>query len=131
MGVTVCLLMNGWTVLSDWLRTGSLIDILFLLVTNLGNLGVNRHSFGLQIDMSLRGEGSKLCMKGVLVVKNLPANAGDKGDAGSIPELGRSPGGEHGNPFLYSCLENPMDREAWWTLVHGVLESDTTEATKR
>ena len=48
----MCLLMNGWTVWSDWLRTGSLIDILFLLVTNLGNLGVNRHSLGLQIDES-------------------------------------------------------------------------------
>ena len=47
------------------------------------------------------------------VVKNLPANAGDLRDVGSIPELGRSPGGGHGNPLQYSCLENPMDREAW------------------
>ena len=48
----------------------------------------------------------------VLVVKNLPANAGDVKDAGSIPGLRRSPGGGHGNPFQYSCLENPMDRGA-------------------
>ena len=47
-----------------------------------------------------------------LVVKNLPANAGDAGDAGLIPELGRSPGGRHGNPLQCSCLENPMDRGA-------------------
>ena len=47
-----------------------------------------------------------------LVVKNPPANAGDRRDAGLIPELGRSPGGEHGNPLQYSCLENPMDRRA-------------------
>ena len=46
-------------------------------------------------------------------VKNLPASAGDTRDAGSIPGLGRSPGGGHGNPFQYSCLENPMDRGAW------------------
>ena len=46
----------------------------------------------------------------VLVVKNPPANAGDVRDVGSIPGLGRSLGGGHGNPFLYSCLENPMDR---------------------
>ena len=45
-----------------------------------------------------------------LVVKNLPANIGDVKDAGSIPGLGRSPGGENGNPVQYSCLENPMDR---------------------
>lgn len=51
MVVPVCLLMNEWTVWSDWLRTGSLIGILFLLVTNLGNLGVNTHSLGLHIDM--------------------------------------------------------------------------------
>ena len=51
------------------------------------------------------------------VVKNLPANAGD---AGSIPGLARSPGGGNGNPLQYSCLENPMDRGAWWATVHGV-----------
>ena len=56
----------------------------------------------------------------VLVVKNLPANAGDIIDMGSIPGSGRSPGGEHGNPFQCSCLENPMDRGAWWATVHRV-----------
>ena len=59
----------------------------------------------------------------VLVVKNLPANAGDIRDMGSIPGLGRSPGGRHGNPLQYSCLENPKDREAWWATVHGVTKS--------
>ena len=51
----------------------------------------------------------------VLVVKNLPANAGD---TSMIPGLGRSPGGGHGNPLQYSCLENPMDRGAWrlWSM---------------
>ena len=67
----------------------------------------------------------------VPVVKNPPANAGDTGDVGSIPGLGRSPGGGHGNPLQYSCLENPMDRRAWWAAVHGVAkELDMTEATK-
>ena len=47
------------------------------------------------------------------VVKNPPANAGDAGDMGSIPGLGRSPGEGNGNPLQYSCRENPMDREAW------------------
>ena len=58
-----------------------------------------------------------------LVVKNLPTNAGDLGDTGLIPGSGRSPGGGHGNPLHYSCLENPMDREAWWTTVHRVPKS--------
>ena len=49
----------------------------------------------------------------VLVVKNPPANAGAVRDVGSISGLGRSPRGEHGNSLQYSCLENPMDREAW------------------
>ena len=60
-----------------------------------------------------------------LVVKSLPASAGDIRHVGSIPELGRSPGGVHGNPLLYSCLENPMDRGAWWATVHGVTQSWT------
>ena len=60
-----------------------------------------------------------------LVVNNPPANAGDIWDMGSIPESGRSLGGGHGNPFQYSCLENPMDRGAWWATVHkGLKESD-------
>ena len=54
------------------------------------------------------------------VVQNLPANAGDAGDTGSISGLGRTPGGGNGNPLLYSCLENPMDRGAWWATVHVV-----------
>ena len=60
-----------------------------------------------------------------LVINNLPANAGDVRDVGSIPGLGRSPGGGHGNPFQYSGLENPMDRRAWWAAVHGVVKSQT------
>ena len=55
-----------------------------------------------------------------LVVKNLPASAGDIRDTSSTPGSGRSPGGGHGNPLQYSCLENPMDRGAWWATVHGV-----------
>ena len=62
------------------------------------------------------------------MVKNLPANAEDIRDVGLIPGLGRSPGGEHENPLQYSCLENPMDRGAWWAMVHRVSQSDMTEA---
>ena len=54
------------------------------------------------------------------VVKNLPANVGDKRDMGSLPGSGRSPGGGHSNPPRSSCLENPTDRGAWWATVHGV-----------
>ena len=59
------------------------------------------------------------------VVKNRLANAGDKRDSGSIPGSGRSPGGGNGNPLQHSCLENPMDRGAWWATVHGVAKSWT------
>ena len=57
-----------------------------------------------------------------LVVKNLPANGGD---TGSVSGWERSPGGGNGNPLQYSCLENPMDRESWWAIVHGVAKSRT------
>ena len=62
-----------------------------------------------------------------VVVKSPPANAGDRRDLGSIPGSGRSPGEGNGNPFQYSCLENPMDGEAWRATVHEVTESDMTE----
>ena len=63
----------------------------------------------------------------VLVVKNLSASAADVRNEGSIPWLGRSPREGNGNPLQYSCLENPMDREAWWATVHGVTkESEMT-----
>ena len=62
---------------------------------------------------------------GDIVVKNLPANAGNTRDAGLIPGSGRFPGGGHGNPLQYSCLENPMDRRAWRATVHGVAKNWT------
>ena len=73
------------------------------------------------------GEFCKVTLKALgpsrmaLVVKNLPANARDTRDRGSIPGLGSSPGGGHGNPLQYS--ENPMDRGAWRATVHGVTKS--------
>ena len=69
-------------------------------------------------------------MVGGSVVKNLPA---DSGDTGSIPGLGRSPGEGNGNALQYSCLENPMDRGAWWAIyiVHGVARVRHDLATKQ
>ena len=61
----------------------------------------------------------------VLVVKNLPANAEEARDAGSIPGLGRSPGVGNGSLLQYSCLENSMDGGAWWAIVHGAAKSWT------
>ena len=60
---------------------------------------------------------------GASVVKNLPANAGDAGNTGLTPELGRSPEGRNGNVLQYSCLENPIDRGVWQATVHGVTKS--------
>ena len=59
----------------------------------------------------------------VPVISNLPVNTGDLRDTGLILGLRRSPGGGYGNPFQYPCLENPMDKEAWWAVVHGVTKS--------
>ena len=66
-----------------------------------------------------------LFIKVALVVKGPPAIAGNIRDADSIPGSGISPGGGHGNPLQYSCLENSMDRRAWWATVHGATKSQT------
>ena len=66
----------------------------------------------------------------VLVVKNSPANAGNIRDAGSIPGSRRSPGGGHGSPLQYSCLENPTDRGAWWAAACGVARAGQDIVTK-
>ena len=68
------------------------------------------------------------CFPGSASGKKPPANTGDLRDSGSNPGLGRS-GGGNGNPLQRSCLENPMDRGAWWATVHRVAKSWTTEAT--
>ena len=64
-----------------------------------------------------------------LVVKNLPANAGDRRDTGSIPGSGKFPGEGNDNPLQYSCLENPRDRGVWWAIVQGITKSQTQLST--
>ena len=59
----------------------------------------------------------------IQLIKTTPANAGDTRDVGSIPGSGRSPRVGNGNPFQYSCLKNPMEREAWQSRVHGLTKN--------
>ena len=73
----------------------------------------------------MRLEGGHGSTQVALVIKNLPANAGDVRDTVSIPGSGRTPGGGHGNPLQYPCLENPVDRGAWWATVRAVTNSQT------
>ena len=63
--------------------------------------------------------------EGFLGGSEVKVSACNVGDLGSIPGLGRSPGDGNGNPHQYSCLENPMDRGAWWAILHGVTKSRT------
>ena len=65
------------------------------------------------------------------VVKTLPANTGDGGHLGSIPGSGRPPGGGHGSPLQYSCLENPEDRGAWWAAAHRDTKTQTQQKRPR
>ena len=81
-----------------------------------------------EVDLSLvniLNPTSVLILQVALVIKNLPANAGDVRDTGSIPASGRSLGRGHGNSLQYSCLENPTDRGAWQATVHGITQSWT------
>ena len=71
------------------------------------------------------GLNSEFGINTYTVVKNLSASAGDTRVSGLTSGWGRFPEEGNGNPFQYSCLENPMDREAWWTTVHGVTKSQT------
>ena len=73
-----------------------------------------------EFEQTLEGSGDSQV---ALVVRNPAVNVGDIRDSGSIPGSGRSPGGGHGNPLQCSCLENPMDRQAWQATVHRVAKS--------
>ena len=82
---------------------------------------------GLLPNVAVNVSSAFLIMMVSPVAQMVKQSACNSGDQGSIPVLGRSPGEGNGNPFQYSCLENPMDRGAWWATVHRVAESDTTE----
>ena len=79
--------------------------------------------WGASVSSSINGCNYIIHFPGGAVVKNPSANAGDTGEVGLIPGLGRSPGGGNGNPLQCSCLENLMDRKAWGATVHGVARS--------
>ena len=99
------------------------IYVYFLLVcTNLTTLLAPYYVLQCTLVASLHSIGASQV---VLMVKNLPADAGDIRDVGSIPGLGRYPGEGHGIPLWYSCLQNPRNRGAWWTTVHKIAQSQT------
>ena len=75
--------------------------------------------------VSQKNKGRLSNYQGLPGGSKVKASACNAGDLGSIPGSGRSPGEGNGNPLQYSCLENPMDREAWWATVHGVTKSHT------
>ena len=101
-------------------------------------LVINIHSLSSKIQQPIKlpmqkkkqKKKQKKIAKGGTVVKYLLANAGDAGDVGLIPWLGRSPGGGNGNTLQYSCLDNLMNRGAWWAAVHEVAKSRTQLSTR-
>ena len=97
-------------------------------------LVINIHSLSSKIQqpikLPMQKKKKKKIAKGGTVVKYLLANAGDAGDVGLIPWLGRSPGGGNGNTLQYSCLDNLMNRGAWWAAVHEVAKSRTQLSTR-
>ena len=107
------LVKNSPAVWETWVRSLGWEDLL--------EKGTATHSSILECCISFRHMG----FPGGTVVKNPTPSAGDARDFGSIPRSGRSPGEGNGNPLQYSCLENSMDRGAWWATVHGVTKSWT------
>ena len=95
-------------------------------LTSQANCSVCGHA-GYHLSLRVLNDGycSFWAFQVALVVKNPPAKAGDLREAGSIPGSGRSPGVGQGNPLQYVCLENHMDRGAWWATVHGASKSGT------
>ena len=125
--------LRGWMEFSrnSWLSH----MLMFLNACNIGRRANKSATSAISIGLLIESWVKRNCLwirycllwvsQVVLVVKNSPDNVGDIRDAGSIPGLGRSPGGGHGNPLQYSCLENPMDRGAWRAAVHRVAKSWT------
>ena len=83
---------------------------------------------GINVGLYIQIHICKRASQVVLVVKSLPVDAGDARDTGLIPGSGRYPGEGKGSPPQYFCLENSMDRGAWWATVYGVAELDMAEA---
>ena len=107
------------------------------VVSGKANLGLThrksqKHKLQIKFSYLLRPQGQPF-IPYQAVIGGFPGGSESKesacnaGDLGSIPWLGRSPGERNGNPLQYCCLENPMDRGAWWAAVHGVTELNVTE----
>ena len=97
----------------------------FVLTTSAKTLTPNKVPFTGPGGYEFGGVTFTLGLPRSLSSKEPSCNAGAVGDVSSIPESGKSPGGEHGNPLQYSCLGNSMDRGTWWATVHGVTKSQT------
>ena len=111
---------KNWTQLSDWTELNMIPNKCLACHIWVCFYWSRLQSSTFMLCLGLKNKRTKGSLP---VVKNLPDNAGDIRDAGSILELGRSPGGGCGNPLQYSCLENPTDSGSWWATIHRVAES--------